>query len=146
MSDVFNDKPGIIFWITSGAALVWNLFGLSIYVMQVSASSTELSAAYTVGQVAFIEATPVWAISAFAIAVTAGVLGCMSLLFGKAWAVPLFVVSLLSMFIQNVNSYVLNDAVALFGPTPAIIQAVVITIGTALIWYARRARERGWIS
>ncbi len=146
MSDVFNGKPGIVFWIISGAALVWNLFGLSIYVMQVSASSDELLAAYTAGQVAFIEATPVWAISAFAIAVTAGVLGCLSLLFGKAWAVPLFVVSLLSMLIQNVNSYVLNDAVALFGPTPAIIQTTVITIGVALIWYARRVKERGWIS
>ena len=131
---------------SGGAALIWNLFGFSVYLMQVSATSEELTAAYSSAQVAFIEGSPVWAISAFAIAVTAGVLGCMSLLFGKAWAVPIFVVSLIAILIQNVNSYILNDAVALFGSTPAIIQAVVISISGALVWYARRVRDRGWIS
>ncbi len=145
MSDVFNGKPGASFWIIGGTALIWNLFGVMVYVMQVTASADELAVAYSADQVAFIEGVPIWAISAFATAVTTGALGCLFLLLGKARAVPLFVISLVTILIQNVNSYLLNDAMALFGATPAIIQVVVVTISAALIWYARYAQDRGWI-
>jgi len=146
MSDLLNGRPSLSFWIIGGAALIWNLFGLIVYFMQVSASPEELAAAYTAEQVDFMISTPSWATSAFAIAVNAGVLGSLFLLLRKAWAVPLFVISLVAVLIQNLNSFVLNDVIALFGTTPAIIQSTIMIIGVLLIWYSRGAKNKGWIS
>ena len=134
------------FWLIGGAALIWNLFGLIVYFMQVSASPEELAAVYTAEQVDFMLSTPKWATSAFAIAVNAGVLGSLFLLLRKSWAIPLFVISLVATLVQNLNSFVLNDAIALFGSTPAIIQFVVVSIAAALIWYSRSAKDKDWIS
>jgi hypothetical protein len=146
MSDLLNGRPSLSFWIIGGAALIWNLFGLIVYFMQVSASPEELAAAYTAEQVDFMMSTPKWATSAFAIAVNAGVFGSLFLLLRKAWAVPMFVISLVAVLIQNLNSFVLNDVMALFGTTPAIIQSVIVIIGVLLIWYSRGAKDKGWIS
>ncbi len=146
MSDLLNGRPSLSFWIIGGAALIWNLFGLIVYFMQVSASPEELAAEFTAEQVEFMMSTPKWATSAFAIAVNAGVLGSLFLLLRKAWAVPMFVISLVAVLIQNLNSFVLNDVMALFGTTPAIIQSAIVIIGVLLIWYSRGAKDKGWIS
>jgi len=42
MSDVINGKPSTNFWIIGGAALIWNLIGLVIYIGQVSMSAESL--------------------------------------------------------------------------------------------------------
>jgi len=146
MSDLLNGRPSLSFWIIGGAALIWNLFGLIVYVMQVGASPEELAAEFTAEQVEFMMSTPKWATSAFAIAVSAGVLGSLFLLLRKAWAVPMFVISLVAVLIQNVNSFVLNDVIGLFGTTPAIIQSAIVIVGVLLIWYSRGAKDKGWIS
>lgn len=146
MSDIIDGKPTMTFWFLSGAALIWNLFGMMIYVMTVSATPEQLAAQYAPEQVAFLENVPVWATSAFAIAVTAGVLGSLMLLFRKAWAVPLFVISLVAVLVQNLHSFVLNDSVALFGMTPVYIQSAIVVIAVLLIFFARGAKARRWLA
>ena len=146
MSDLVNGKPPTSFWIVSGAALVWNLLGFGIYLMQVTATPESLAAAYSDEQIAFIDSVPAWAVSAFAIAVHAGLLGSLLLLLRRAWAVPVFVVSLLGVLVQNVHSFLLNDVTELFGSQPLIIQTIVIGIAALMIWYSQRAKAKGWLS
>ena len=147
MQDLLNDQPPLSFWLISGAALIWNLFGMIIYVGQVSATPEGLAAAnYTAEQIAFLETTPAWVTSAFAISVTTGVLGCVALLLRKAWALPLFVISLVAVLAQNIYSFIIKDVTTVFGTTPVIIQSMVIVIGAALIWYAARLKSKRWIS
>jgi hypothetical protein len=146
MSDLLDSRPTTIFWIAGGAALIWNLFGLIVYFMQVSASPEELAATYNQEQIDLILNTPKWATSAFAIAVNAGVLGSLFLLLRKAWALPMFVVSLVAVLVQNLNSFVLTDTIALFGTTPVIIQSVIVAIAVLLVWYSRSAKDKGWLS
>ncbi|MDH3266584.1 MAG: hypothetical protein OEM25_06425 [Gammaproteobacteria bacterium] len=134
------------FWLIGGAALIWNLFGFIVYYMQVSATPEQLAAQYSPEQIEFMANTPVWATSAFAIAVNAGVLGSLFLLLRKAWAVPLFVLSLVAVLVQNIDSFVLNDAIAIFGTTPAFIQGTVLLIAVALLLYARATKAKGWIT
>lgn len=136
----------MVFWLISGAALIWNLFGLIVYYLQVSATPEQLAAQYSPEQIEFMLSTPVWATSAFAIAVNAGVLGSLFLLLRKAWAIPMFILSLVAVLVQNLNSFVLNDVIAVFGTTPAIIQAAVLLISIALLLYSRATRARGWLS
>lgn len=146
MIDALDNRPSTSFWAISAAALIWNLFGFLVYLMQVTASPDALATAYTDAQVAFIESTPVWATSAFAIAVTTGVLASVLLLLRRSLAVTLFVVSLAAVLLQNIHSFVLNDVVEMFGPTPAYIQTTIIAIGTAMVFYSRRAKNRRWLN
>ena len=146
MSDLLNGRPTAVFWIVGGAALIWNLFGLIVYFMQVSASPEELAATYNQEQIDFMINTPKWATSAFAIAVNSGVLGSLFLLLRKDWAIPMFVISLLAVLVQNLNSFVLTDTIALFGTTPVIIQSVIVAIAVLLVWYSRSAKGKGWLS
>lgn len=145
MSDIINGKPTMTFWFIGGVALIWNIFGMMVYVMTVSASPEEMAMQYTPEQVAFIQSTPKWATSAFAIAVTSGVLGSLLLLLRRSLAKPLFIVSLVAVLVQNLNSFVLNDSVAVFGTTPVYIQCTIVAIAIFLIAYARWAQGKGWL-
>jgi hypothetical protein len=145
MTGQLNARPTMLFWFISGAALIWNLFGMMIYVSQVSATPEQLAEAYRPEQVEFMLATPQWATAAFALAVTTGVLGCVLLLLRKSWALPVLIVSLAAVLLQNLNTFVLNDATALFGMAPVYIQSTIIVVGAGLIWYVRYCKSRGWL-
>lgn len=144
MSDVINGKPPTAFWVFAGAALVWNLIGLIFYYGQVT-MSPETAQTLTAGQQAFFASTPTWATSAHAIAVTAGVLGSLLLLFRKAWAVPIFVLSFAGIVVQDLHAFVLGNALEVFGTNGMILPAIVLLIGAALIWYSRGAKNKGWL-
>ena len=147
MTDDFRSRPSAVFWLIGGAAAIWNLFGLMAYLGQVGATPEGLAAAgYTAEQIEFLEQTPAWATSAFAIAVTTGILGSLLLLLRKAWAVPVFAVSLVSVLVQNFYSYVVEDVTAVYGTTPVFVSSAVIVIAVALIGYSKKMKDRGWIA
>lgn len=145
MSDVINGKPPTSFWIIAGVALVWNLIGIMLYYMQVSATPDALRAAYGETGAAYIEAIPTWATSAHAIAVTTGVLGCFFLLMRKAWAIPLFMISLAGIIVQDTYSFVMTDGAALFGAPAIVIAVVVLVIAIGLVFYSLGAKSKHWI-
>ena len=145
MADMLNGKPTINFWIIGGAALVWNLIGIIFYVGHVT-MSPEALATMTEAQQEFFVATPVWATAAFAIAVNAGAVGSLFLLLRKAWAVPMFALSLLAIIVQDVDAFVMRDAFSVVGVNGIIIPGMVFVIGVALLWYARATRERRWLN
>jgi len=146
MSDLLNGRPSLSFWIIGGAALIWNLFWLIFYFKQVSASPEELAATFTAEQVDFLMSTPKWATSAFAIWVNAGVLGSLFLLLRKAWAVPLFILSLLAVVVQDIDAFVLRSALDVWGTDGIFVPSIVVVIGVVLVWYSRGAKDKGWIS
>jgi len=146
MSDVILDsRPTTSFWIVGGAALVWNLIGLVFYYSHVT-MTPEALAGFSPEQQEFFTATPTWATSAYAIAVNAGVLGSLFLLLRKAWAVPLFILSLAGIIVQDIYSFVLANGLEVWGTSGIILPAIVIVIAVALLMYSRTAKERGWVS
>lgn len=146
MSDiVFNDKPTTTFWIVGGAALIWNLIGLVFYIGHVTISPEALAAMPQLQQDFFAE-TPTWAIAAFALAANAGVLGSLFLLLRKAWAVPMFLLSLVSVIVQDVDAFVLRDGFSVVGVNGVIIPSMIIVVAIALLFYARSTKERGWLA
>ena len=144
MSDVINGKPNTNFWIIGGAALVWNLIGLGFYIGQVTISPEEF-AKLTESQQDFFLATPSWATAAFAIAVNAGVLGSVLLLLRRAWAIPVFAISLAAIVVQDVDAFVMRDVYGIMGISSLIIPSMVFVIGIALFLYARVTKDRGWL-
>jgi hypothetical protein len=148
MSDEFiDDRPTITYWIISGAALIWNLLGLFMYVSTRTATpETYAAQGYTPEQIAFINATPEWALSAFAISVTAGVLASLFLLLRKAWALPTFILSFVAVVAVNINNFVLMNTVEVLGMVPVYIQTLVIVIAILLILYSRSAKAKGLLT
>ena len=148
MSDGFIDeRPPVTFWIVGGAALLWNLFGLMMYIMTVTGTPEGHAAkGYTPEQVDFIMSMSPWATSAFAIAVNAGVLASLFLLFRKSWAIPMFALSLAFVLILNGYNFVIRDTFGLFGMSEVYIQSTVVIFGILFLVYARYAKRKGWLT
>jgi hypothetical protein len=147
MSDTLNGKPTTIFYILGGFFLVWNLIGLYMYYGQSTATPESLaSAGYTAEQVMFVMAEPSWAHAAYAIAVNAGVLGAIFLLLRKLWAVPFFFLSLVGALVQDLDAYILRGALDYFDAVWLSIPVTVLVICAIEIWYATRAKAKGWLN
>ncbi len=146
VSDVLNGRPTTNFWIIGGAALVWNLIGILFYVSEVTATPEAMADSFSQAQIDFLTNKPIWATAAFAIAVNAGAFGSLFLLLRKAWAVPMFVLSLASVLVQNAHAFGLANGLEVWGRNGVILPAIVVVISIALLWYSHSTRKKGWIS
>lgn len=130
------------FMIVAGLFLVWNLLGDAAYLMQVSADLDALAKTdpYTAG---IWRAMPVWAWSAYAVAVWGGTLASVLLLLKRSLSVPLFVVSLLAVIAQFGYTFLATDLLAVKGWGTAVFPAVIFAIGVVELAYARATQQRG---
>jgi len=133
------------FMLISAGALVWNLLGVMAYILQVTMSDVAL-AALPDNERLLYETIPVWATSAFAIAVNGSALGCILLLLKKAWAFPVLVVSLTGVMVQMVHSFFIANSIEVYGPGGMVMPIMVLLISIYLVWFSRNARQKGWIS
>jgi len=131
------------FWVLAVVALLWNLLGMTAYIAHVSVDQAALAAMPDAERLLY-ETFPTWATAAFAIAVTAGVLGSVALLLRKNLATPLFAISLLAVLVQDYGSFVVSDAMAVYGPASVVMPVAVVLFGAVLIWYSARAGKKGW--
>lgn len=145
MSDILNDRPPTSFWVIGALALVWNLMGLFMYYSHVTMSPEALGN-FTEAQQNFFTTTPAWATSAYAIAVTAGVLGSLMLLMRKAWATLMFALSLAGVVVQDLHAFVLSDGIEVWGTDGLYVPATVFIIAVFLVIYSRSAKAKGWTS
>ena len=133
------------FLIIGIGALVWNLLGVFAYIMQQTMSPADL-AALSEAERNLYETTPAWATAAFAIAVHGGALGCLALVFKKSWALPLLVISLAAVLVQMVHTFFISNSIEVFGPGGMIMPVMILVIAVYLVFLARSAKEKGWIS
>jgi len=145
MNEKSSTKPALWFWIVSVIALLWNGSGVYMYLIQ--AYNTEsFQAMYTPEQLEMAQNTPSWATAGFAIAVFAGLLGCIGLLMRKKWTKSLFLLSLLGAIVSNAFHLFMNKAIELYGVEAIIMPIVVVLIGIFLIWFSNKGIAKGWLS
>ena len=145
MSDEQIGGPPRSFLIISAAALAWNLLGVMSYLMEVT-RSPEALAQMSEAERALIESLPSWVTGAFAIAVFGGTLACVALLLKKAWAPPLFLVSLVAIILQMGYWLFMTSAMEVYG-TEAVFMPLLVTVtGIFLVCYSRVAKAKGWLS
>ena len=139
MTQDSTNKLPIWFWIVSALALIWNGMGVNAYLQQ--AYNTEgYQSMNTPEQLEVIANLPTWITGAFAIAVFAGLLGCIALLLRKKWATSLLLLSLVAVIAQM--GYLLMKGYAdNIGMTIA-----VIVVALFLVWFSRNAKTKGWLS
>jgi hypothetical protein len=136
-----NTKTPIHLWIISILAVLWNAMGAFDY----TATQYQLESyigQFTPEQLDYFFAFPVWMDAAWAIAVWASVLGSLSLLLRKAWAVWLFGVSILGLATSTVYNYILSDGLAVMGSGGATFTAVIWLIALFLFFYAQAMAKR----
>ena len=132
------------FWFIAVLALLWNLLGVAIFLMQMT-MSPEMLAAMPPEQQRVQEATPSWLNIVFAVAVFSGALGATGLLLKKRWAVPLFGLSLIAVLVQLAAAYLLTPVWEASGVAGLFLPAALILIAALLLGYSRKAAARGWL-
>ena len=140
-------KPPLWFWVVSAAMLLWNGLGAMAYVADATITADALKALPDAER-ALRASRPAWATAAFAVAVFGGAVGCLFLLVRSRWALPVLVLSLLGVAVQMTQAFLIANSYEVYGPggPPGLIMpALVLTFSLFLVWFARRARMRGWL-
>jgi len=123
------------------AAVLWELLGCAMYVMQVTTDRATLP----IDQRAMWDATPAWMIGAYAVAVWVGLAGAVLLAMRKRFAEPVLLGSFVSVLVQFSGLLLVP---ALRDRTPAdawMLPIVIVAISYAIWHFARRARASGWL-
>lgn len=133
------------FKIVAVVGVLWNLLGCLAFASDLSLSPEDIAKLPPAHQ-ALYAARPAWAVAATAIAVLAGVLGCLGLFLRKKWAFPVLVLSLTGILVQDFGLFVLVDGAKLAGPVAVVMQSVVLLIGIGLVLLGRTGIRRGWLA
>ncbi|CAM1370724.1 conserved membrane hypothetical protein [Tenacibaculum litopenaei] len=137
-------KPPLYFWVIAIVSLFWNAMGVNAYIQQVYKTAT-FTSMYTAEQLKLIEATPTWAMAAFAIAVFAGFLGCVSLVLRKRFAQQLFLLSMVGIVVQMYYNLFVSNSLEIFGPVAAIMPLTVVAIGLLLYYFSKTSIQKSWL-
>ena len=134
-------------WFTAVAvvALLWNIIGLIAVIMNMLLTPEQIAAMPTEQQT-LLEDAPLWSTLASLLAVSTGTLGCLALLFKKSWAVPLFMLSIAGLVVQDIALFVVLDAIKAYGIFPLIMQGIVMVIAIALLMMGQKAKREQWLS
>lgn len=132
-------------WLVGVLGLLWNAYGGYDYFMSKTRGDAYLqSVGMTPEQIAHLNAMPPWMTAVWAIGVWGALLGAVLLLARSRYAVPAFVASLAAYVLSLVYAYLIAP---MPGSTPALMafQIVILAGCVFFAWYARRARQRGWL-
>ena len=146
MSEKSNTKPPIWFWIISAVALIWNGIGVNAYLQQAYDTESYRAMYPEPEMLELANNTPAWVTGAFAIAVFAGLLGCIALLLRKKWAKSLLLLSLLGAVVSNLYHLFISKAIELYGAEVVIMPIVVIIIGIFLVWFTKKGIVKDWLT
>ena len=131
------------YWAVAVLALLWMAFACVTYVVHVSMSAEEVAKLPQIDQDIMYN-SPVWVTAAYAVAVWSGLAGAVGLLLRRAWARPLFVLSLVGVVVQFGWLFSASDWLAVKGASAAVFPIIIAVIGAFLIWFAGHAQKRGW--
>lgn len=150
-----NQSAPAWYWIVSIIGLLWNLLGTVTFfwytvLMEKLLTPEALSVVPAAerealeAQLQLIAATPVWANTAYAIAVFGGLLGCILLLLRRRLAVPVFGLSLAGVVVQNIHGLGMARVQETLGATAFVVPSIVLVFGIILLMTAIKARNEGW--
>jgi hypothetical protein len=132
------------FWAIGAITLLWNVMGIMNLLWQMN---SENLAAMPELHRAIAESRPSWATAAFALAVFGGAVGCLLLLLRKSAASSVLIASFVGMIVHTFSYFGITNSAVSFGPSDIILIVVMpVAVAAFLIWYAKLAASKGWIS
>jgi hypothetical protein len=146
-----SKKPSVLFWVISVALLLWGIGGASIYVAYFletpnefarSAESPENREAYA----QYVSSIPAWATGVGIVAAIARMLAAFCLLLRRAWALPLYIVSLIFFSIALYRAFVVANAATVMSGAHIGVQIVFLALSVFAIWFAGQKKSKGVLS
>lgn len=142
MNDKIAGSVHWSFWLVGVVALVWNVGGCVNYIIQMNADSL---AAYREVEQAIIQGRPAWATAGFGLAVFGGALGSLLLLLRKPAAYYLFIASLLGVIVTSIHTLGVASATDFSAMEMVVIVLMPVVVAAFLVWYSKRAENKGWL-
>jgi len=132
-------------WIVGIITLLWNMMGAFDYLMTQTANESYM-AKFESAQLEYFSNLPTWIVVFWALAVWGAVLGGVLLLLRKRLAVPVFMVSLVSMVTTAIYNFGFSSGLDVMGPSGLGFTVVIFFVALGLWFYARAMQDRGVIS
>ena len=134
-------SPPPWFRVAAALAVIWNAFGVSMYLSSVGMFGDPMAGLSEADRAA-ASSIPGWITGVFATGTFAGLIGSVGLLLRKAWAHPVLLVSLVALLVLEGWILFFSGAVEAFG---LAVPISVSTLAILLAWLAIVARRRGWL-
>lgn len=132
-------------WAVGTLGLLWNAYGGFDYVMSKTRGDPYFqSVGMTAEQIAYFHAMPTWMTAVWAVGVWGALLGAVLLLVRSRFAVPVFIASLVAYVLSLVYQYLISPMPGT-GAGMLVMQTVIFAGCAFFVWYAMRARARGWL-
>ena len=143
--NIDNVKPPVWFWIVAMFFLLWNIIGVSNYLMAAMATPESLAAQdYTREQIEFLQNIPALYLSAFALAVWSGLIASILFIFRRRWAFPVFLFSLVFVLISFVFDFI-GGTFQVLGSAYLVMMIVVALLAIIEVVVSRLAKRKGWL-
>jgi hypothetical protein len=137
-----SQKTPIHLWIVGLLAVLWNLVGAFDYAATQLQLESYMSQ-FTAEQLEYFYGFPTWVITAWAVAVWGSLLGSLSLLIRKSWAIWLFAAAVAGLAVTTIYNFVLTNGAEVMGEAGTIFTAVIWVIALLLLFYARAMDKKG---
>ncbi len=135
------------FWVVGILGLLWNFMGVYQFFLEYNYwKNPEARSVLSEDLAPFYDTTPAWLYIIFAVAVLTGLVGCIGLLMRKSWAVPVFLVSLVTVILQMAYNLIGTKLIEVIGPSAAVMPVVVMLIALGLYLYSKKSARRGWLA
>jgi hypothetical protein len=129
------------FRIAAILALLWNAFGLAMYLSAAGMFGDPL-AGLSEPERAAAAAIPSWIMLAFALGTFAGVVGSIGLVLARRWAAPMLALSAMALLVLEGWIVFVSGQVARHG---LAVPISVSLIAILLVSMAVKGRTRGWL-
>ena len=128
--------------------LLWGLGGASIYVAYFIETPEEFALAAETAEnrdayAAYVAHIPLWAIGVGTIAAVARLAGAIALLLRRAWALPLYIVSLAFFLVALFRAFVLADVASVMSEGHIAIEVVFLVLSVFATWFAYVHKSTG---
>lgn len=142
---VTPQRPPWHLWVVGILGFLWNSMGAFDYLMTETRNESYMSR-FTPEQLEFFYGFPVWLVAFWAVAVWGGLLGTALLLMRKRLAVPVLLVSFLSMVVTAIHNFLVSDGLEVMGGTGLVFSLLIFAFALCLWLYARALAQRGWLA
>ena len=148
MSETVDSKPSVLFWVIAVVLLLWGLAGVSIYVAYFVQTSEDFARGAEIPAnqeiyADYVANIPVWSLAVAVIAALARLFGAVGLLMRKAWALPLYVISLGFFLVAMFRAFVLANAAEAMSTGHIMTQVVFFALSVFAVWFAHRNESKG---
>ncbi len=147
MLNAADIAPPTSFWVISIALLLWGVGGASIYVAYFIETPEEFArtaeaAANRQAYADYVANIPFWAIAVGMIAALTRLLGAIGLLLRRAWALPLYIISVVFFLVALYRAFILASVASVMSGPHIAVELVFLALSVFAVWFTHENKSR----